>query len=92
MKMDEIRGMSDEDLGKHAAQAGEQLFRIRFQKSMGNLDGLKKMREHKLDVARVKTVERERTIAAERAAAPPVERKAPQPSQRTARKRAEKGN
>ena len=40
------------------AQTGEQLFRIRFQKSLGNNEGIKKLRDIlKLDIARIKTVD-----------------------------------
>ena len=69
-------------------EAGEQLFRIRFQKSMGNLEGLKALKTHKLDIARIKTIRREKQILAERAASPVVKQAAPAPSQRTARKKA----
>ena len=60
MTAEKLRELSDQDLAHHVRQAGEQLFRIRFQKSMGNLEGLKQMKLHKLDIARVKTVQRER--------------------------------
>ena len=76
--------------GVRAAQAGEQLFRIRFQKTLGNTEGLKKLRTLKLDVARIKTVERQRTLAAEKAAAPVRVNAAPAKSTRTARKKAKK--
>ena len=64
MDIEKIRELSDGDLVQHANQAGEQLFRIRFQKSMGNLEGVKALRVHKRDIARVKTVQRERALAA----------------------------
>lgn len=88
MDTKQIRELSDEQLQDEVGKAGEALFRIRFQKSMGNLEGLKRLREHKLDIARVKTVARERAIAAERAANPPAKGEAPKPSERTARKQA----
>ena len=64
MTLEKIRDLSDQELGEQVRQAGEQLFRIRFQKSMGNLEGLKQMKVHKLVIARAKTVKREREIAA----------------------------
>lgn len=88
MDVKQIRDSSDEELKQQIATAGESLFRIRFQKSMGNLEGVKHLREHKLDIARVKTVQRERVLAAERAAAPSTKGAAPAPSQRTERKKA----
>ena len=56
MEFEKIRNLSDEELKSEQAKAGEQLFRIRFQKSLGNLEGLKKLRTLKLDIARIKTI------------------------------------
>ncbi len=56
MEFEKIRNLSDEELKSEQAKAGEQLFRIRFQKSLGNNEGIKKLRTLKLDVARIKTV------------------------------------
>ncbi len=88
MELEKIRNLSDEELKKQEAQAAEQLFRIRFQKSLGNVEGLKKLRVLKLDIARAKTVAREREISAHKAAHPIVKHSAPPPSQRNARKKA----
>ena len=91
MDLAAIRDFTDEQLTEQLATAGEAMFRIRFQKSMGNLEGLKRLREHKLDVARVKTIQRERVLAAHKAANPVVKGSAPKPSERTARKHAKGG-
>lgn len=90
MELEKIRNLSDEELKQTETQAAEQLFRIRFQKSLGNVEGLKKLRTLKLDIARSKTVAREREIAAHTAANPVVKNSAPAASQRTARKKAKK--
>ncbi len=90
MELEKIRNLSDEELKKQETQAAEQLFRIRFQKSLGNVEGLKKLRTLKLDIARAKTIGREREIAADKAANPVVKNIAPPASQRTARKKAKK--
>ena len=90
MELEKIRNLSDEELIKQQAAAGEQLFRIRFQKSLGNTEGLKKLRTLKLDVARIQTVARQRTLAAEKAANPVAANAAPAKSTRTARKKAKK--
>ena len=90
MEFEKIRNLSDEELIKQQAAAGEQLFRIRFQKSLGNTEGLKKLRTLKLDVARIQTVARQRALAAEKAANPVVANTAPAKSTRTARKKAKK--
>ncbi len=65
MTVQALRELSQDELTERLRQAGEQLFRIRFQKSMGNLDGLKQMKAHRLDIARAKTVQRERELASE---------------------------
>jgi large subunit ribosomal protein L29 len=90
MELEKIRNLTDEEMIKQQAQAGEQLFRIRFQKSLGNVEGIKKLRLLKLDIARIKTVARQRTLAAEKAANPVVANVAPAKSTRTARKKAKK--
>ena len=91
MELTKIRELATEDLRTERAKAGEQLFRIRFQKALGNQEGLKRLSSLKLDIARIETVSRERQIAAERDTNPAAKRSAPPPSQRTARKRAGKG-
>lgn len=64
MDVAKIRDLSDEDLKKHETEAAEQLFRLRFQQSLGNKEGLKKLRTLKLDIARAKTIARERSLTA----------------------------
>ena len=90
MEFEKIRNLNDDELQSELAKAGEQLFRIRFQKSLGNNEGIKKLRTLKLDVARIKTVERQRTIAAAKAEKPVAAKAAPAKSTRTARKKAKK--
>lgn len=43
MELDKIRNLSDEELKGEQAKAAEQLFRIRFQKSLGNTEGVKEI-------------------------------------------------
>jgi large subunit ribosomal protein L29 len=90
MEFEKIRNLSDEELKSEQAKAGEQLFRIRFQKSLGNVEGLKKLRTLKLDIARIKTVTRQRELDAHKATNPVVANAAPAKSTRTARKKAKK--
>ena len=66
MELNKIRNLTDEELKSEQVKAAEQLFRIRFQKSLGNTEGIKKLRTLKLDIARIQTVARERAIAAEK--------------------------
>ena len=90
MELTKIRSLSDEELKTEQAKAGEQIFRIRFQKSLGNQEGIKKLCVLKTDIARIKTIARERTLSAEREANPVVKNVAPAKSTRTARKKAKK--
>ena len=90
MELDKLRNQSDEELITTEKSAGEQLFRLRFQKSLGNQEGVKKLRGLKLDIARSKTIARERAIAADKAANPVVKNAAPAKSTRTERKNAQK--
>ena len=90
MELEKIRNLSDDELVSQQAKSAEQLFRLRFQKSLGNNEGIKKLRTLKLDIARIKPVERQRTLAAEKAANPVVANVAPAKSPRTARKKAKK--
>ena len=62
MELSKIHEMNESELKTQEAQTGEQLFRIRFQKSLGNTEGLKKLRELKKDIARIKTVARQREL------------------------------
>lgn len=90
MDMTKIVNLTDDELRTQTAQASEQIFRIRFQKTLGNVEGLKKLSGLKLDVARMKTIERQRSLAAK--ATPEPKASAPAPSQRTARKMKRKAN
>jgi large subunit ribosomal protein L29 len=62
MKPEKIREMSDEELMNQDKDLSDQLFRLRFQLSMGQTESLKKIRELRKDIARVKTIRRERQI------------------------------
>jgi large subunit ribosomal protein L29 len=60
MKADKVRGLDAEELRRQLQEMDDQLFRFQFQRSMGQLDGLKKARAMKKDRARIYTVLRER--------------------------------
>ena len=68
MELDKIRSLSEEELKSEQAKTAEQLFRIRFAKSLGKQEGVGKIRSLKLDIARMKTIARERTLAGATAA------------------------
>ena len=60
MKGDKVREMSDDELRAKERELQEQLFRLRFQKSLGQLDNASKIRDTRRDIARVKTVLRQK--------------------------------
>jgi large subunit ribosomal protein L29 len=62
MELEKIRGLSDEELKAEEAKTAEQLFRIRFAKSLGKQEGVGKIKSLKIDIARFKTLARERHI------------------------------
>jgi large subunit ribosomal protein L29 len=64
VKPDKVREMSDDELRTKERELQEQLFRLRFQKSLGQLDNALKIRETRRDIARVKTVLRQKKQAA----------------------------
>ena len=64
MKAQQVREFDDQELQAQAKTIGEQMFRLRFQMSMGQTDGLKKIRNMKKDLARIHTTIRERELAA----------------------------
>jgi large subunit ribosomal protein L29 len=60
MELEKIRSLSDEELTNHEKASAEQLFRLRFQVSLGQNDGVKKLRQLRKEIAQIKTVARER--------------------------------
>ena len=56
MKAEKLREMNPDELRGKERELQEQLFRLRFQKSLGQLDNALKIRETRRDIARVKTV------------------------------------
>jgi large subunit ribosomal protein L29 len=62
MELEKIRNLSDNELNVEENKAAEQLFRLRFQTKLGQNEGVKKLRELKKDIARIKTISREREL------------------------------
>ena len=60
MKADKIRELDANELRKQATDSAEQMFRLKFQMSMGQTDGLKKYRQLRKDRARMLAVLAER--------------------------------
>ncbi len=60
MNAKDIRERSDDELRKTLGDLEEQLFKLRFQKSTGQIENPIKIREVRKDIARVMTVMTER--------------------------------
>jgi large subunit ribosomal protein L29 len=54
--------LSDEELAHQEKTTSEQLFRLRFQVSLGQNDGVKKLRQMRKEIAQIKTVAKERSL------------------------------
>jgi large subunit ribosomal protein L29 len=104
MEAEKYRNLGGDELALEARRTAEQLFRLRFQMKLGQTEGVKKLRELRRDIARIKTVERERELGlhptpagkltdtekseASAAAAKPARKKAAKPARKKAAKKA----
>ena len=66
VKPDKVRDLSDAELAEKVKSLKEELFNLRFQLATRQLDNPMRIREVKKDIARVKTIQRERQLSAER--------------------------
>jgi large subunit ribosomal protein L29 len=57
--VEKYRNMNANELSLQERELAEQIFRLRFQITSGQTEGLKKLREARKDLARVKTLLRE---------------------------------
>lgn len=62
MNIEKIRNLGPDEILHQQREAADQLFRLKFQLKMGQTTGLKKMRELRKDLARIKTIVREREL------------------------------
>ena len=63
MKVAEFRDLQVDELRQREKDMDDQLFRLRIQKSMGQLEAAHKLKTVRRDLARVKTVLREKETA-----------------------------
>ena len=66
MDAQKVRDLDEHELNHQLKEMDEQMFRLHFQMSMGQMDGLKKVRQMKKDRARIYTILRERELAGEK--------------------------
>ena len=65
-KLDKVREQSSEELIKRVAEIKETLFRLNFKKALGDTDTVKSIRRMSKELARLKTILRERALGIER--------------------------
>jgi len=66
LKPEKVRELSETDLKAKEKELSEQLMKLRFQKAIGQLDSGLKVRETRRDIARVKTILKQKQAAAAR--------------------------
>ncbi len=62
-KVSELRDLGVDELRRREHDLADQLFRLRIRKSMGEGDAITKLISLRLDLARVKTLLRERQLS-----------------------------
>ena len=99
---EKFRALDPAELDKQLREGAEQMFRLRFQMSMGQMDGVKKLRTLRKERARILTVLKQKGVAPSAAAAAPVPlvtktapkapRKSPEKGRRKRRRRSQEGS
>ena len=65
MKADKLRDLSNAELLDKHIELQDQLFKLKFQHSLGQLENAMKMKDIKKDIARIKTILREKSKGTE---------------------------
>ena len=63
MKPEDIRGLTDEEIQERIQELVEERFRLRFRSATMELENPKLLTEIRRDIARMKTILRERELA-----------------------------
>ncbi len=64
MKPDHLKGMSDDELALTLRDTEKHLFQLRFQSATDRLETPSEIKKAKKDIARIKTIQRERQLGA----------------------------
>jgi large subunit ribosomal protein L29 len=62
MTASEVRNLTDREIGDKIRSLKEELFNLRFQLATGQLKNPMRIREVRRDIARLKTIQREREL------------------------------
>ncbi len=63
MKIKEVHELNEQELEDKVKELKEELFNLRFQQATGQLDNVMRIKEVRRNIARVKTVLRERALS-----------------------------
>ncbi len=63
MKAFEIRNLADDEIQTKIEESYEELFNLRFQQSIGQVKDTNRLKTLKRDIARMKTILRERELS-----------------------------
>jgi large subunit ribosomal protein L29 len=63
MKAAELRDLSDEEMRGKMRELQEELFNLRFQLATGQIENVGRIRTVRRDIARLKTIQRQRELA-----------------------------
>jgi large subunit ribosomal protein L29 len=63
MKAQELRGLTNADLAQKLDDAYQEMFNLRFQRATGKLTNTSRMNQVRKEIARVKTLLRERELS-----------------------------
>ncbi len=66
MDVKELRDMDVAEIGEKERQLKQEVFNLRFQHATGRIENLMRIRQTRRDLARVKTVQRQKTIASDK--------------------------
>ena len=64
LKVDDIRSMTLDQMDDEVLKLKKERFNLRFQRATGQLENTGRVREVRRDIARVKTLQRQKAVAA----------------------------
>ncbi len=64
MKAEDVRAKSDDELAEELLGLKKEAFNLRFQKATGQMENTSRVRHVRRDIARIKTIMREKSRAA----------------------------
>ena len=63
LKVEDIKRMSDDELDAEVLKLKKERFNLRFQRATGQLENTSRIREARRDIARIKTIARQKRAA-----------------------------